>query len=193
MVGCICRRKGFYVRSLPAQYHDAKTPAQLRNRARMRAVMEFLSVAKGFVNHTLGGKTERMTATNVATKLNFHKVEVGEDYVARIRYGEVRLSEGGLSELAGCVGVATRGCVTLCWEGLACVGCGSTKDGVDVIARRRGQTLAQLALTWVLRDERITSVILGVSSKTQLEDSLAVAGSTPLCPEELAEIEEALK
>ena len=132
VVGCICRRKGFYVRSLPVQYHDAKTPAQLRNRARMRAVMEFLSVAKGFVNHTLGNKAERMTATNVATKLNFHKVEVGEDYAARIRYGEVRLSEGGLSGLAGCVGVATRGFITLCWEGMACVGCGSTEDGVDV-------------------------------------------------------------
>lgn len=63
---------------------------------------------------------------------------------------------------------------------------------LNLIARRRGQTLAQLALSWVLRDERIASVILGASSKSQLEDSLAVIGSAPLCPEEIAEIEAAL-
>lgn len=60
---------------------------------------------------------------------------------------------------------------------------------LDMIARRRGQTLAQLALSWVLRDERVASVIVGASSIKQLEDSLAAVAGAPLCPEELSEIE----
>ena len=41
------------------------------------------------------------------------------------------------------------------------------------IAARRGQTLAQLAIAWVLRDERVTSALIGASSVAQLEDNLA--------------------
>ena len=133
VVGCICRRKGFYVRSLPAHYHDARTPAQLRNRARMKGVMEFLSVAKVFVNHTFGGETGQMTATNVATRLNFHKVEVGEDYAARVKYGEVVLSRGALSGLADCVCLVQRGSVVLGWNGMASVERGGAEDVVDVL------------------------------------------------------------
>ena len=133
VVGCVCRRKGFYVRSLPAHYHDARTPAQLRNRARMKGLMEFLSAAKGFVNHTFGGEAGRMTAMNVATRLNFHKVEVGEDYAARVKYGEVVLSRGVLSGLAGCVCLVRRGSVVLGWNGMACAWCGGAGDEVDVL------------------------------------------------------------
>ncbi len=64
---------------------------------------------------------------------------------------------------------------------------------LDMIAKRRGQTLAQLALCWVLRDERIASVILGASSLAQLEDSLSVIDRAPLCEEELGEIESILQ
>jgi L-glyceraldehyde 3-phosphate reductase len=57
------------------------------------------------------------------------------------------------------------------------------------IASQRGQSLAQLALSWVLRDERVTSALIGASSVTQLEDNLAAAGRTSFAPEELAAID----
>jgi L-glyceraldehyde 3-phosphate reductase len=58
------------------------------------------------------------------------------------------------------------------------------------IAAERGQTLAQLALRWVLRDEVVTSAVIGASSVGQLEQNLAALDSAPLTPEELRRIDE---
>jgi L-glyceraldehyde 3-phosphate reductase len=57
------------------------------------------------------------------------------------------------------------------------------------IASARGQSLAQLALSWVLRDPRITSALIGASSVAQLEENLAAAGHTEFSTEELAAID----
>jgi L-glyceraldehyde 3-phosphate reductase len=57
------------------------------------------------------------------------------------------------------------------------------------IAAARGQTLAQLALSWVLRDARVTSALIGASSVTQLEENLAAAGNTTFSEDELAAID----
>jgi L-glyceraldehyde 3-phosphate reductase len=57
------------------------------------------------------------------------------------------------------------------------------------IARRRGQSLAQLAIRWVLRDPRVTSALIGASSVAQLEDSLRALDGPDLDAEELAEID----
>ncbi len=57
------------------------------------------------------------------------------------------------------------------------------------IARRRDQTLAQMAISWVLRDKRVTSALIGASSVTQLEENLAAARKTEFSEEELAEID----
>jgi L-glyceraldehyde 3-phosphate reductase len=57
------------------------------------------------------------------------------------------------------------------------------------IAAARGQSLAQLALSWALRDERVTSVLVGASSVAQLEENLAAAGNTTFTAEELAAID----
>jgi L-glyceraldehyde 3-phosphate reductase len=57
------------------------------------------------------------------------------------------------------------------------------------IAAARGQSLAQLALSWALRDERVTSVLIGASSVAQLEENLAAAGNTSFTDEELAAID----
>jgi L-glyceraldehyde 3-phosphate reductase len=54
------------------------------------------------------------------------------------------------------------------------------------IAAARGQTLAQLALSWALRDPRVTSVLIGASSVAQLEENLAAAGRGDFTEEELA-------
>ena len=57
------------------------------------------------------------------------------------------------------------------------------------IAARRGQTLAQMAISWVLRDERMTSALIGASSVEQLEENLAAAGKTDFTAEEIAAID----
>ncbi|WP_406268463.1 L-glyceraldehyde 3-phosphate reductase [Actinacidiphila glaucinigra] len=62
--------------------------------------------------------------------------------------------------------------------------------GLNDIASRRGQSLAQLALSWVLRDRRITSALIGASSVAQLEANVAAVGAAPLTAEELAQIDE---
>jgi L-glyceraldehyde 3-phosphate reductase len=57
------------------------------------------------------------------------------------------------------------------------------------IAQARGQTLAQLALSWALRDPRVTSVLIGASSVAQLEENLGAAGHTTFTHDELAAID----
>jgi L-glyceraldehyde 3-phosphate reductase len=57
------------------------------------------------------------------------------------------------------------------------------------VAAARGQSLAQLALAWALRDQRVTSVLIGASSVTQLEENLAAAGHTDFTAEELGAID----
>ena len=57
------------------------------------------------------------------------------------------------------------------------------------IATSRGQSLAQLALSWTLRDQRVTSVLIGASSVTQLEENLAATENTSFTDDELAAID----
>ena len=61
------------------------------------------------------------------------------------------------------------------------------------IAQQRGQTLAQMALAWLLRDTRVTSVIIGASSTAQLEANLRACDNQIFTPEELAQIDSILK
>ncbi|GAA5016110.1 aldo/keto reductase [Kitasatospora paranensis] len=60
---------------------------------------------------------------------------------------------------------------------------------LNKVAEQRGQTLAQLALSWVLRDERVVSVIIGASSVAQLDQNIDALNGGPLTAEELAEID----
>ncbi|HWC86675.1 MAG TPA: L-glyceraldehyde 3-phosphate reductase [Solirubrobacteraceae bacterium] len=61
---------------------------------------------------------------------------------------------------------------------------------LNEIAQRRGQTLAQLALAWALRDPRVTSALIGASSVEQLEQNVAALERLEFDPEELHEIDE---
>jgi L-glyceraldehyde 3-phosphate reductase len=61
---------------------------------------------------------------------------------------------------------------------------------LNEIASRRGQTLAQLALAWTLRDPRVTSALIGASSVEQLEANLAALDGLDFSEEELAEIDQ---
>ena len=60
---------------------------------------------------------------------------------------------------------------------------------LNEIARQRGQSLAQLALTWVLRQPRVTSALIGASSVAQLDDNLDALHGSALSAEEIAAIE----
>jgi L-glyceraldehyde 3-phosphate reductase len=60
---------------------------------------------------------------------------------------------------------------------------------LNEIAHRRGQTLAQLAIAWALRDPRVTSALLGASSVAQLEQNVAALGRLDFDADELAEID----
>ena len=61
---------------------------------------------------------------------------------------------------------------------------------LNEIARERGQTLAQMALAWVLRDGRMTSTLIGASSVEQLEDNVAAVKRLDFSTGELAEIDQ---
>jgi L-glyceraldehyde 3-phosphate reductase len=60
---------------------------------------------------------------------------------------------------------------------------------LNEIAAARGQTLAQMAISWVLRDERMTSALIGASSVAQLEENLAAAAKASFTAEETAAID----
>jgi L-glyceraldehyde 3-phosphate reductase len=60
---------------------------------------------------------------------------------------------------------------------------------LDAIARRRGQSLAQMALAWVLRDPRVTSTLIGASSPEQIRENVAALAQLDFSAEELAEID----
>jgi L-glyceraldehyde 3-phosphate reductase len=64
---------------------------------------------------------------------------------------------------------------------------------LNTIAQRRGQSLAQMALSWLLKDRRITTVLIGASSVEQLDNNLGALGNLRYTVEELEEIEGILK
>ena len=63
---------------------------------------------------------------------------------------------------------------------------------LNEIAAQRGQALAEMSLAWLLRDERVTSVIIGASSIAQLEKNLRARANKQFTSEELAQIERVL-
>jgi L-glyceraldehyde 3-phosphate reductase len=60
---------------------------------------------------------------------------------------------------------------------------------LEPLARERGQTIAQMALAWVLRDERMTSALIGASRVEQIEQNVAALANLKFSPEELRSID----
>lgn len=60
---------------------------------------------------------------------------------------------------------------------------------LDAIAKQRGQTLAQMSLAWLLRDQRVTSVLIGASSPKQVEENVGCLANMVFSPDELREID----
>jgi L-glyceraldehyde 3-phosphate reductase len=63
---------------------------------------------------------------------------------------------------------------------------------LNAIAQQREQKLAQMALAWVLRDERVTSVLIGASKTAQIDDAVAMLARRQFSDSELAAIDAAL-
>jgi aryl-alcohol dehydrogenase-like predicted oxidoreductase len=68
----------------------------------------------------------------------------------------------------------------------------ATVRALNDVAKRRGQTLAQLAIAWVLRNGRVTSALIGASSVAQLENTVAATANLEFTGDELAEIDRIL-
>ncbi|BBV39937.1 MULTISPECIES: L-glyceraldehyde 3-phosphate reductase [Citrobacter] len=60
---------------------------------------------------------------------------------------------------------------------------------LNVLAERRGQKLSQMALAWVLRDDKVTSVLIGASKTAQIEDAVGMLANRHFTSEECAEID----
>ena len=60
---------------------------------------------------------------------------------------------------------------------------------LNEVAQQRGQSLAQLALAWALRDKRVTTVLIGASSVDQLDQNLGALENLSFTADELAEID----
>jgi aryl-alcohol dehydrogenase-like predicted oxidoreductase len=124
-----------------------------------------------------------------------------------------RWIEGGLLDVLGREGVGciafsplAQGVLTGKYLGGVPAGSRASQDGslsasqlaepvlahvraLNQIAQARGQSLAQLALSWALRDPRVTSVLIGASSVAQLEENLGAAAHTSFTGDELAAID----
>ena len=68
-------------------------------------------------------------------------------------------------------------------EKLACI------QGLNELAAKRGESLAQMALSWVLKDDAVTSVLIGASRPEQILENLKVQNSAPFTAEELEQID----
>jgi L-glyceraldehyde 3-phosphate reductase len=64
---------------------------------------------------------------------------------------------------------------------------------LNELALNRGQTLAQMSIAWILKDKRITSIIIGASRKEQVKELVGITGEKPFSKEELEKIEDILK
>lgn len=63
---------------------------------------------------------------------------------------------------------------------------------LNALAEQRGQKLSQMALAWVLRNDRVTSVLIGASKTSQIEDAVGMLANRTFSAEEIAEIERIL-
>jgi L-glyceraldehyde 3-phosphate reductase len=62
--------------------------------------------------------------------------------------------------------------------------------GLNDVAAARGQSLAQMAVAWVLRDPRVTSALIGASSVTQLEQNVHALNNLEFAPQDVAAIDQ---
>jgi L-glyceraldehyde 3-phosphate reductase len=79
------------------------------------------------------------------------------------------------------------------WDKERAAGTWDKVRALNEIANRRGQSLAQMALLWTLRDQRVTSALIGASRVEQLTENVAALDAAPLSDDELAQIKAVLE
>ena len=154
-VWCKGKKRSAYVRAMPQSYRDAKTEAQMDNRAKMKAMMAFLSKAKVFVNHNMEYLTVHESATNLATKLNYQQIEMSGEGV-RPKYEKMVLSRGNRMGIDGGEVAVSEGVVEVRWEGFAGGTYSAEEDWVNVFVYNATRNMEVTTLNGARRgDKRI--------------------------------------
>jgi len=186
---------------------DPETPLEETMGALHAAVVQGKAVYAGISSYDAGRTREAAAILgDLGTPLTIHQPE----YSMFNRW----LEQTGLLDAiedvgAGCIGFAplAQGLLTDRYLGGVPDGSRASRDStlprqviteamtarvaaLDAIAARRGQSLAQMALAWTLRDPRVTSTLMGASSVAQLEANVAAVEHTSFSASELAEIDE---
>jgi L-glyceraldehyde 3-phosphate reductase len=112
--------------------------------------------------------------------------DVGAGCIAFSPLAQGMLTDRYLGGIPSDSRIATGGALS---EGLLTDDAMTKVRALNDLAAARGQTLAQLALVWALRDPRMTSLVIGASSVRQLEDNVAALANLHLSDDELAAIE----
>src|SRR5215208_1085707 len=194
-----------YVDVFYSHRHDPETPLEETMGALDAAVRRGKALYVGISSYS-AEKTREATAIlrELGTPLLIHQ----PSYSMLNRWIEGGLLDVLEEEGIGCIGFSplAQGMLTDKYLRGIPEGSGATREGslsrtlltdealakiraLNEIASRRGQTLAQLALAWTLRDPRMTSTLVGASSVAQLEDNVAALEHLDLTDEELAEID----
>lgn len=137
VVACRMKNGVCYVRMRPQVYRDANTLEQQKNRFKMRMCMEFMTIAKPFVNNNLGRYVvgEKMSAVNLAVHWNYRRMTtVSEDASSCVvNYDKILLSDGPVAVIYGQVAMVVDEKIVLAWDD-NCMGiCASTEDQLQVM------------------------------------------------------------
>src|SRR5262245_4108592 len=194
-----------YVDIFYSHRFDPRTPLEETMGALDTAVRQGKALYAGISSYTAEQTREAAgILDDLGTPLLIHQ----PSYSLLNRWIEPDLRDA-LEELGvGCIGFSplAQGMLTDKYLGGIPEGSRATQDGslprelltdeamakiraLNEIAARRGQSLAQMALAWTLRDPRMTSTLIGVSSLEQLENSLDALDNLDFSDEELAEID----
>src|SRR4051812_8193364 len=200
------RRMGLdYVEIFYSHRHDPETPLEETMGALDTAVRQGKALYVGVSSYSAEKTREAAGVLRaLGTPLLIHQ----PSYSMLNRWIEVGLLDVLGEEGIGCIGFSplAQGMLTDKYLGGIPEGSRATREGslsrslltdealakiraLNEIASGRGQSLAQLALAWTLRDPRMTSTLVGASSVEQLEDNVAALSHLDLTEEELAEID----
>src|SRR6266487_3135741 len=184
---------------------DPDTPLEETMGALATAVSSGRALYAGISSYS-PGRTEQAAAMlrDLGTPLLIHQ----PSYSILNRWIEDGLLDTLERESAGCIAFSplAQGLLTGKYSGGVPAGSRAARGGslsadqlseqnlarvraLNDVARARGQSLAQMALAWALRDQRVTSVLIGASSVAQLEENVAAGGQTNFSAEELAAID----
>ena len=202
------RRMGLdYVDIFYSHRFDPETPVEETMAALDHAVRQGKALYAGISSYSPEKTREAAAiARDLGTPLLIHQ----PSYSMLNRWIEPELLDAVGDVGAGCIAftVLAQGMLTSKYldgipDGSRAAGANATIDkdflndenlarvrGLNEIAEKRGQSLAQMALAWALRDERMTSLVIGASSVKQLEENVKALDNLDFTDDELKQIDE---